>query len=77
MMSNVRGGRTDNELAEAKNAILTACIFDGNVSKVAIRERLGVSISRISKVQRNKDALGYLYAKSKEYKTKQGPNHLR
>ena len=77
MTSNVRGGRTENEFTEAKNAILTACIFDGNVSKVAIRKRLGVSTARMSKVQRNGDVLGYLHVKSKEYKTKQRSNHLR
>ena len=70
MMSNVRGGRTEHELTEAKNAILTACLFDGQVSKATIQKRLEVSIARISKVQRNEDALGYLHMKSKEYKTK-------
>ena len=77
MMSNVRGGRTEHELTEAKNAILTACLFDGQVSKATIQTRLEVSIARISKVQRNEDTLGYLHMKQKEYETKQGPKHLQ
>ena len=76
-MSNKRGGGTDNEHTKAKNTILVACIFNGKVNKLKIKERLEVSMASIFKVQRNEDALGYSHTKSKEYKTKQGPNHLR
>lgn len=44
--SNVKCGRTQKELTEAKAAIVTACMFNGDVNKVTIQERLGVSMAR-------------------------------
>lgn len=74
---DVKGGKTQKELTEAKAAILTACMFNGDINKVTIQERLGVLIARMSKAVRKEDEVRYLYTKSKLYEMKQAPNHLR
>ena len=51
-----QGGRTKRELTPAKEEILTACLFKGGKFHCEhIRERLGISKSRILKCNESKE----------------------
>ena len=63
------GGRTTNELREAKDAVLTACLSSKNISKNQVRERLGVSRYTISKIDRTSETITYSHSQPKQYVT--------
>jgi len=52
-------------------------MFNGDVNKVTIQERLGVSMARMSKAIRKEDEVIYLHKKSKLNEMKQATNHVR
>ena len=60
-------GRTNLKLREAKDAVLTACLLDENISKGKVRERLGVISLTISKFDRTSESVIYEHSKPKLY----------
>ena len=45
-------------------------IFTGNINKVTVQDRLGLSVTRISKVMREEDDVRCTHTKSKMYEMK-------